>query len=73
MAWIIFVGLWVFLSGRKIETVSDKDEFVNVEQAFHTEKKESVLSLGRGEVGDGLRGISQFFAHLRNCSRCGLL
>ena len=38
--------------------MSDKDEFVNVEQAFHIEKKESVLSLGRGEVGDGLRHFS---------------
>lgn len=52
------------------------DEFVNVEQAFHTEKKESVLSFREGVggvVGGGLRGISQFFAHLKNCSRCGLL
>lgn len=51
MAWIIFVGLWVFLSGRKIETVSDKDEFVNVEQAFHTEKKRISAFFGEGGGG----------------------
>lgn len=29
------------------------DEFVNVEQAFHTEKKESVLSFREGVGGGG--------------------
>lgn len=54
------------------------DELVNVEQAPNAEKKEPALSFRaeggeRWEEGGSLRGISQFFTHLRNCNRCGLL
>ena len=41
---------------------------------FTLRKKNQCFLFGRGWWGGGgLRGISQFFAHLKNCSRCGLL